>query len=130
MDWGALTAYAIMKRILQFESLSLFGLSILLFSLLSYSWWVYPLLLLTPDIGMIGYLVSAKVGACTYNFTHSFTLGIFLYAVGMLFVTPALGLAGIIIIGHAGMDRFFGFGLKHTDSFKHTHLGWIGQGRG
>ncbi len=36
-------------------------------------------------------------------------------------------LAGIIMFGHSGMDRVFGYGLKHTDSFSNTHLGRIGK---
>ena len=27
---------------------------------------------------------------------------------------------------HIGMDRMASFGLKHSDGFKHTHLGTLG----
>ncbi|MFN3866237.1 MAG: DUF4260 family protein, partial [Demequina sp.] len=30
---------------------------------------------------------------------------------------------------HVGVDRALGYGLKHADSFRHTHLGWIGRAR-
>lgn len=39
---------------------------------------------------------------------------------------PALQLAGLILLGHSSLDRVLGYGLKYADSFKHTHLGWIG----
>jgi len=84
------------------------------------------LLLLTPDIGMIGYLVNSKIGSITYNILHFLGLGILFYIVGLYIDSQIIELLGLIIIGHIGMDRFFGFGLKYPDSFKHTHLGNIG----
>ena len=36
---------------------------------------------------------------------------------------PEFQLPGIILFGHASMDRIFGYGLKFSDNFKHTHLG-------
>ncbi len=34
---------------------------------------------------------------------------------------------GLILYGHASLDRIFGYGLKFGNSFQHTHLGWIGK---
>ena len=33
-------------------------------------WWVYLLLVLGPDIGMLGYLINEKAGAVSYNIFH------------------------------------------------------------
>ncbi len=118
-----------MDRLLKLEELGLFGLSLLLFSQLDYAWWVYPVLLLAPDLGMIGYLVNPAVGAVTYNLTHHKGLAVLLYAAGILAAFPALALVGIILLGHASLDRVLGYGLKYPDSFQHTHLGWIGASR-
>ncbi|GMA37195.1 hypothetical protein GCM10025876_33990 [Demequina litorisediminis] len=30
---------------------------------------------------------------------------------------------------HIAVDRALGYGLKETDDFQHTHLGWIGRRR-
>jgi hypothetical protein len=38
-----------------------------------------------------------------------------------------LQLVGLILLGHSSLDRVFGYGLKYADSFRHTHLGWIGR---
>lgn len=57
-----------MKNLIRLEEIALFGLSIFLFSLLDYSWWLFSLLLLLPDIGMLGFVVNPKVGAYVYNF--------------------------------------------------------------
>ena len=116
-----------MKYTLKLEELFVFGLSIFLFSKLDFAWWWYLVLLFTPDISMLGYLVNAQVGALTYNFVHHKALGIMFYILGSVIPNPALQLAGVIIFGHSSMDRILGYGLKYPDSFQHTHLGMIGK---
>ena len=118
-----------MNRFLKLEELGLFLLSIFLFSQLDFAWWVYPVLLLAPDLGMIGYLSGPGVGAATYNLTHHKGLAAVLYGAGILAGIPILALAGVIMLGHSSLDRVLGYGLKYPDSFQHTHLGWIGRGR-
>lgn len=119
-----------MQKLLKLEEIGLFLLSILLFSRLPFSWWVFPVLLLAPDLGMLGYLISPRAGAATYNLTHHRGLAAALYAGGMFGSDGALALAGVIMLGHSSLDRALGYGLKHADSFQHTHLGWIGRSRG
>ncbi|MGA9191800.1 MAG: DUF4260 domain-containing protein [Anaerolineales bacterium] len=118
-----------MKNLLKGENLGLFLLSLLLFSQLHFAWWVYPVLILAPDLGVIGYLRSPRVGSFTYNLTHHKGLASLLYIAGMLYSADGLALAGVIMIGHSSIDRVFGYGLKFSDSFQHTHLGWIGRQR-
>lgn len=114
-----------MKTLLRLEYLALFGLSILLFSWLDFSWWWYPLLFLAPDIGMVGYFISPRAGAVTYNILHFLLTAVVAYVVGALLQVPLLELAGVIILGHSSFDRLLGFGFKYPDSFRHTHLGNI-----
>ena len=92
---------------------------------LGFSWWMFFALLLVPDISMIGYLVNPRVGAYLYNFAHHQALGIGVFLVGMFYAHDWTALVGVVLFGHSAMDRIFGYGLKHTDSFKHTHLGWM-----
>jgi hypothetical protein len=116
-----------MNRLLKLEEVGQLLLSIILFDRMEYPWWLFPALLLAPDIGMIGYLISPVKGAASYNLTHHKGLGVALYAVGLLAGSEPLALAGLIIFGHSSLDRALGYGLKHPDSFQHTHLGWIGR---
>ncbi len=116
-----------MKWLIRLEELFFLILSVFLFTRLTYAWWLFPLLLLTPDLGMLGYLVGPKVGAYSYNLVHHRGLAIALYLGGIFAAAPLLQMVGLIILGHSSMDRLFGYGLKHTDSFQHTHLGWIGN---
>lgn len=119
-----------MSYLLKLEELAELLLGIWLFTLLDYSWWIFPALILLPDVGMAGYLFNLKTGAWLYNLFHHKAVAITCYLVGIWLAVPVLQLAGIIIFSHAAMDRMFGYGLKYSDSFKHTHLGWLGNTRG
>ena len=112
-----------MTNLIKLEEIAEFLLGIFLFSQLSFAWWWFPLLLLTPDIGMLGYLLNTKVGALTYNLFHHKAVGIALIILGMMFLGEFFTLAGVILFSHSAMDRVFGYGLKYADSFKNTHLG-------
>lgn len=105
----------------------MFGLSVYLFSLTGFAWWWFPVLILLPDIGMLGYLAGPKIGAMCYNVFHHKAIAVVLMLTGWMLLAPWATLAGIILFGHASMDRMLGFGLKYPDSFHHTHLGWIGR---
>jgi hypothetical protein len=119
-----------MNTLLKLEEWGQLLLSILLFTQLPYAWWIYPLLLLAPDLGMLGYIFGPRVGAVSYNTTHHKGLAAVLYAIGIVYAVPVLALTGLIMLGHSSIDRVLGFGLKYGDSFQHTHLGWIGRSRG
>ena len=116
-----------MKNLLKLEEAFMFGLSIFLFSKLDYAWWWYPLLILAPDLSMVGYLMNTRVGAMTYNFVHYKALGISLFVLGVVLANQLLQLTGLILFGHSSMDRALGYGLKYSDSFQNTHLGVIGK---
>lgn len=116
-----------MKNLLKLEELSLFGLSLCLFSGLDYGWPAYALLFLTPDLSMLGYLMGPRVGSWTYNLVHHKGLSVILYILGCLTGNPALMFAGTLLLGHSSLDRLLGYGLKYPDAFQHTHLGVIGR---
>jgi hypothetical protein len=130
-----------MKNLLRLEELAQFALIVFVLVAAHMPWWVFVVLLIGPDIGMIGYLVNNKVGAACYNILHHKGLAaalVFLgqfahvsaeYDIALGTVDEVLLFGGIILFGHASMDRIFGYGLKFGDSFHHTHLGWIGKGR-
>jgi len=114
-----------MKTLLKSEELAQFGLSIILFAQLPYAWWVFPALLLLPDLSMLGYLINPRIGAYAYNLAHHKGLAVAIAAFGLLTQQPAWMLAGVMLFGHASMDRVAGYGLKFTDNFKNTHLGLL-----
>ena len=111
-----------MKNTLRLEEIIMFGLSLYFFNNTEFAWWWYPALILTPDIGMLGYLFNTKIGALFYNLFHHKGIAVLLLCTGWYFESSGLELAGIILFGHACLDRIFGYGLKYDDDFKHTHL--------
>lgn len=127
-----------MKNLLRLEEGAQFLLCLTALIMNDVPWWAFLLLALGPDIGMLGYLVNARVGAITYNVLHHKGIAIACIAasfgsaaISLLAGLPSFGqellLTAIILFGHSSMDRMLGFGLKHSDDFKHTHLGWIGR---
>lgn len=112
-----------MNSLLKLEEIAFFILSIYFFSLLDFAWWWFPVLLLTPDISMLGYLVNPKIGAWIYNLFHHKMMAVLVSLVGFYLGNEYWLLAAVILFAHISMDRIFGFGLKYEDDFKHTHLG-------
>ena len=86
---------------------------------------MFLVLILLPDIGMLGYLVNTKTGALTYNVFHHKGLAILILLIGIYFEIEVMQLIGIILFSHAALDRIFGYGLKYADNFKNTHLGHL-----
>ena len=116
-----------MKTLLKLEELAQFILATYLFYQLGFSWWLFPALILLPDLSMIGYLISPYWGAISYNFIHHKALAICIYSFGIYFNDNTLKALGLILFAHSSMDRIFEYGLKYSDSFKNTHLGVIGK---
>lgn len=114
-----------MKNILKLEEIAMFTLSIYLLTIIdiSFSWWVYPILFLAPDVFMTGYAINNKAGAILYNIGHHKAVAIFVAISGLAINNNYLLLSGIILFGHSSMDRIFGYGLKYYAGFKQTHLG-------
>lgn len=116
-----------MKNVLKLEELGMFLLSILAFSYTEYSLWWFLVFILAPDISMIGYVLSPKVGAIIYNLFHHRGIAILVIVAGFYWHMDIIYISGIILFGHSSMDRLFGYGLKYQKGFKHTHLGEIGK---
>jgi hypothetical protein len=93
------------------------------------AWLVYVVLLLAPDVGMVGYLGGTRVGAIAYNLFHVYVAPAALLVAGTLAGSALLCGLALIWFGHIGMDRVLGYGLKYPSSFQHTHLGTIGRRR-
>jgi hypothetical protein len=96
------------------------------FLYLGLPWWAFALLLIAPDVSMVGYLGGPKVGAILYNVAHDLASGVAILGLGLAIGSVPVTAAGAILVAHSGMDRMMGYGLKLPSSFKDTHLGRIG----
>jgi hypothetical protein len=78
-------------------------------------------------VAMAGYWLGARWGAVCYNVAHSY--GVPAVLMGMAMLTGHAAWLPYLFIwsAHIGMDRALGYGLKYPDSFKHTHLSWVGK---
>lgn len=118
-----------MKTILKLEETAMAAIAVYLLSQhhLGLSWWWWIILFFSPDIGMIGYLISTKTGAITYNLLHHKGIAIVVAASGYYLQNEFLTAAGLLIFAHASFDRILGYGLKYEDNFQNTHLGKLGR---
>lgn len=115
------------KLWLRLEGLVLLVATIVLFAGQHQRWWIYPALLLIPDIFMLGYFKDKTAGALLYNAGHSYLLPVLVIYSGWHRHHPLSIAIGLIWLGHIGWDRLLGYGLKYDSGFKDTHLGSIGK---
>jgi hypothetical protein len=97
---------------------------------LGISVWLWILLFFSPDISMLGYLISTKFGAFTYNLFHHRAVALAVLLIGFINHSEIFIASGFLLLGHAAFDRMLGYGLKFSDNFKHTHLGFMGKENG
>lgn len=118
-----------MKNLLSIEQAAQLALAILAIYLqpISIAWWLWPIVFLAPDLGMLGYLVNTQVGAWMYNLVHHKAVAAAVIIAGYLLATPWVLFVGLVLYAHSAFDRMLGYGLKYEDSFHHTHLGMMGK---
>jgi hypothetical protein len=90
-------------------------------------WPLFAILLISPDVSMVGYLANPRIGALMYNAVHNWAVGGAAVGLGLALALPVLTLAGVILVAHTGLDRALGYGLKESTGFRDTHLGRIGR---
>ena len=112
--------------LLRVEGVALLALSVLLYRLNGGSWLLFGVLLLAPDLSMLGYIAGPRVGAAIYNAFHTYAVPAVVGALGMIFASPSMVAVALIWSAHIGMDRTLGYGLKYPSSFKDTHLERVG----
>ncbi len=108
--------------LLRVEGVALLVLSVLLYRVNGGGWLMFGVLLLAPDLSMLGYLAGPQVGAAIYNTFHTYAMPAVVGALGMIFASPLTVAVALIWFAHIGMDRTVGYGLKFPSSFKDTHL--------
>jgi hypothetical protein len=114
---------------LRAEGLATFAAGLAGFLFLGLPWWAFLLLLIVPDVSMVGYLRGPRAGAIVYNLAHDLATGVAIAGVGLAIGSVPVVAAGAIFVAHSGMDRMAGYGLKLPTSFQDTHLGRIGRSR-
>jgi len=112
----------VVAKLIRIEGLIVFLGALYFYHVLNASWSLFAMLLLAPDLSMVGYLKDKETGALTYNFVHNFALAALLIGSGLFTENTLWTSLGLILTAHIGADRFLGFGLKYTTDFKDTHI--------
>jgi hypothetical protein len=115
------------SALLRLEEALLLIVAIFAYQHLHYSWLLFALLFLTPDLFMLGYLLNVRLGAAIYNLAHTLTFPLAVLLISYLqhwHLGPAIAL---IWTAHIAFDRLLGYGLKYPTCFKDTHLKHISQ---
>lgn len=112
---------------LRLEGLAVLAFSAWLYARGGYSWSLFALLFLAPDLSFLGYLAGARVGAAAYNAVHNYVAPLALAGWSLVSDRPAT--VALIWMAHIGFDRLMGYGFKYSTSFRDTHLGQLGDRR-
>ncbi len=120
------TAMSMPRLLLHAEGLVVFIAAILLYARYTEgTWWLFVLLLFTPDISMLPYMINPRWGAIGYNVVHTYVTPLLL-AGASIWAGWSLGLIlALILLAHIGMDRTVSYGLKYTTDFKQTHFNHV-----
>jgi uncharacterized protein DUF4260 len=110
------------RFLLHAEGLAVAVAAVTLYFHEGYEWWLLLVLVLAPDLAMIGYAAGPRVGAAAYDLVHAYVLPVLLAATGVIWDSEAALKLALIWMAHIGIDRAVGYGLKYPSGFKDTHL--------
>jgi hypothetical protein len=108
--------------LLRVEETALLVAAVFLYAHFHFSWVLFAVLFLAPDLFMLGYLANPRLGSALYNLGHFIFVPLALFAVAVATRHPVLAAIAIIWFSHIAFDRMLGYGLKYPAHFKDTHL--------
>ena len=117
--WRVLTRPSLLLRA---EGGIVFGASLLAYGEAGASWVLFVVLVLVPDLSMLGYLLGVRLGTALYNLVHALVAPLLLIALSIFYKQLWLLPYGLIWTAHIGVDRLLGFGLKYPTRFRDTHF--------
>jgi hypothetical protein len=110
------------RILLHLEGAAVFALSLYFYRATGAHWGLFLLLFLWPDLFMLGYLISVRVGSVLYNLVHTYVFPLALLGFAIFTHKPQFLPFALIWISHISFDRALGYGLKYPTFFKDTHL--------
>lgn len=110
--------------LLRLEALLVSFAAVLCFAKLHGNWLLFVILLLVPDLSLLGYLTehNERFAAVFYNLVHSYAAPIVVALVAWKLHAIAGEWVATIWIAHIALDRFLGFGLKYAQAPQPTHI--------
>ena len=114
-------------KLLRVEAIAFLLLSVFAYYQNGFSWILFGVLFLAPDLSMAGYWLSPRRGAVSYNSAHNYALPIAVGALGYFTKHETLVAIALIWAAHISADRSINYGLKLASGFEDTHLGRVGK---
>ncbi len=87
-----------------------------------YSWWLFAVLALAPDVSFAAYALGPAAGAAAYNLLHNLVIPVALGTASVLWDSDWGVAVALVWLTHIGADRLLGYGLKYPTAFKDTHI--------
>lgn len=116
------------RLLLRLEGAVALAAALVAFAHLGGRWGWFAALFLAPDLSLLGYLATPRVGAVAYNAAHSYVGPALLALAAVWLGEPSLLSGAAVWVAHVGFDRALGYGLKYASAFGDTHLGRVGRG--
>jgi len=108
--------------LLRAEGLAILAAAVTVYFTQGFGWVAFALLLLTPDLAFLVFIVNKRAGVATYNAVHALTAPVIL-GLAALLIGSTLGLQlALIWLAHIGMDRLFGYGLRYLNDADDSHM--------
>jgi hypothetical protein len=108
--------------LLKIEEAILLAATILIYHHFQFSWLLFAILFLSPDLFMLGYLANLRLGSALYNLGHTLFIPLSLFIAAYFTHHSLLISISVIWLSHIAFDRLLGYGLKYPTYFKDTHL--------
>ena len=110
------------RVLLHLEGAFIFLTSCVLYGWFHFSWGMFALLILTPDICMLAFLANKRAGTLCYNLVHTYSLPLLVFLALLCLGKTEDCWIVLIWVAHIGVDRLLGYGIKYETAFKDTHL--------
>lgn len=110
------------RLLLRLEGLVVFVLATAAFFSIRSEPLLYVVLVVAPDLSMVGYLSGTAIGSRIYNLFHTYTAPLLLTVAGIWLDRTLLIQAGMAWTAHIGIDRALQYGLKYETGFQDTHM--------
>jgi hypothetical protein len=108
--------------LLRLEGAAVLAASVALYADGGWSWLAYLLLFLAPDLSMLAYVAGQRAGTVAYDLVHFAALPIGLGVAGVVSDSGLPVQLALVWLGHIGIDRALGYGLKYPSAFRDSHM--------
>lgn len=109
-----------MGNLVKLENVFVLILVLSLYAIFDFSFWIFLICLLAPDLTAIGYVFNKRIGSMVYNVGHTYALPSLVTLLYLLLNEPVLLQIALIWLAHISIDRTLGYGLKYASDFKIT----------